>query len=114
MNILEKYFKFENEDKALDFIYEHLDDELKASRYEVVDSYLKSILENEEWWKKCVDFPVFSLAFGIWTGHEPHKFKYREKFLNRLYEDYIKKWGEKRAFNLLFGIKKDLKYKHNV
>lgn len=109
MEILEKYFAFEKEDIALDFIYEHLDTELKQAHYETVDAYLKAIMDNAEWWKKGIDQPIFSLAFAIWTGHEPEKFKNREEFLNRLYTDYVSTHGAIRADRLLVGLKKDIK-----
>jgi hypothetical protein len=109
MNILKTYFEFEKEDKALDFIYDHLDDELKAGHYELVDGYLKSVMDNPEWWKKCIDLPVFSLSFAIYIHYEPSKFKNREEFMQRLYTDYVSTHGVKRADSLVAGLIKGIK-----
>ena len=46
MSNLEKYFTFEDEDKALEFIYDHLDDTLSAGNYDCVDDYLKACMNN--------------------------------------------------------------------
>lgn len=107
--ILKTYFAFTKEDKALDFIYEHLDTSLKAGLYELVDSYLREILDTPEYWQKGIDLPIFSLAFAMYSHHEPKKFQYREEFMKRLYTDYISKHGENRANNLLYGLMKDIK-----
>lgn len=107
--ILKTYFEFKNEDKALDFIYEHLDTELKAGKYELVDSYLREILDNSEYWQKGVDLPIFSLSFAMYTHHEPKKFQYREEYMTRLYTDYVSTHGVARANSLLYGLMKDVK-----
>jgi hypothetical protein len=108
-NVLEQYFAFTQEDKALDFIYEHLDTQLKAGQYELIDSYLRQILDNKEYWQRGIELPIFSLSFAIYTHHEPKKFQYREEFMKRLHTDYVSKHGEIRAANLLRGLIKDLK-----
>lgn len=107
--ILKAYFAFENEDEALDFIYDHLDHQLKAGQYELVDSYLREILDSPDYWQKGVDLPIFSLSFAMYTHHEPKKFQFREEFMKRLYTDYISKHGVARANSLLYGLMKDIK-----
>lgn len=107
--ILKTYFSFTNEQTALDFIYDHLDSSLRAGKYELVDSYLREILDTPEYWQKSVDLPVFSLAFAIYTHHEPKKFQFREEFVRRLYADYVSKHGEVRGNRLLVGLMKDVK-----
>ena len=108
-DILKQYFAFSNQDEAIDFIYKHLNTELSARHYEVVDTYLEAIMNNSEWWQKGIDLPVFSLSFAMWTGHEPTKFKNREEFMQRLHTDYVSKHGELRADRLLVGLKKGIK-----
>jgi hypothetical protein len=108
-NVLEQYFAFTQEDQALDFIYDHLDTQLRAGQYELVDSYLRQILDNNEYWQKGIELPIFSLSFAMYIHHEPKKFQFREEFMNRLYTDYVSKHGAIRATNLLRGLMKEIK-----
>jgi hypothetical protein len=109
MEILEKYFAFYQEDLALDFIYDYLHKNLKSGYYNLVDDHLKAILDNPKWWQKGIDQPILSLAFAMWTHHEPTKFKHREEFMNRLYTDYVSAYGVLKADRLLVGLMKGIK-----
>lgn len=106
--ILDQFFAQSTEDLAIDFMFDHLNDVLKAGNYELVNNHLKELMDNEHYWNLCVTRPIYSLAFLCNIHQEPEKFSYRKDFIIKLREGYITHLGEKRANNLLMGLSKDL------
>jgi hypothetical protein len=102
--ILDKYFHINDEDKALDFIYQYLDKELKAGNYYGVNEQLHWIMSVDWFWNKGVDKPIYSLAFAQYTKHEPAKFPWRKDFMEKLTIAYVVRHGQERATRLLQGL----------